>query len=187
MPLLFQYGSNCDTTRLNSPERLAGAAEDLGRGETIEEYDLAFDVWSGGNKCAASDLVPAPGTGRHALGVLFEVPADWIRGKKRPDGKKTMEEIEGSRYAPTPIRVRNQSGEEVEATTFLVKPDQRRDGFSTSAEYVGYIVNGLRAHDVPEEYVQHVIDIAIQTNQRAIATAVAIAQSRQIETLRPPR
>lgn len=68
MPLLFQYGSNCDTTRLNSPERLAGAAEDLGWAETIEEYDLAFDVWSGGNKCAASDLVPAPGTGPARLG-----------------------------------------------------------------------------------------------------------------------
>src|SRR5260370_13715133 len=25
-------------------------AEDLGRAETIEEYDLAFDVWSGVNK-----------------------------------------------------------------------------------------------------------------------------------------
>jgi hypothetical protein len=34
-----------------------------------------------------------------------------------------MEEIEGPRYEPKPIRVRKLAGEEVEATTFLVKAE----------------------------------------------------------------
>ncbi len=58
--LLFQYGSNCNAERLNNPDRLNSAATNPTRAETIEEYDLAFYVWSQGNGCAASDLVPAP-------------------------------------------------------------------------------------------------------------------------------
>jgi hypothetical protein len=74
MPLLFQYGSNTDAARLNDKTRLAGAAEDVGRAETVDEYDLAFDVWSGGNGCAASDLVLVPGTGRHLAQRRFRGP-----------------------------------------------------------------------------------------------------------------
>ena len=57
MPLIFQYGSNCDTERLNSPERLAGAAIERGRAQSMDEYEIEFDVWSNGNGCAAADLV----------------------------------------------------------------------------------------------------------------------------------
>jgi hypothetical protein len=80
------------------------------------------------------------------------------------------------------IRIRDNAGAEVEATTFTVKPDARRQGLWTSAVYVGHIVCGLRAHDVPEEYVQRVIDIATETNQRA--TALAGQQIRLIAELR---
>jgi len=184
MPHIFQYGSNTDAERLNSPDRLEGAAEDRGRAETLDEFEIAFDVWSQGNGCAASDLVEASGTGRHAWGVLYEVPPDRIRGKKRPDGGKTLEEVEGSRYAPRQIRVRNASGEEREATTFVVKQSERRDGIWTSAKYVGYIVRGLRAHGIAEEYVQSVIDTALETNRRSAEHADD--ESRCIESLRFP-
>jgi hypothetical protein len=182
MPLLFQYGSNTNAERLNEPKRLGGAATDRGRAETIDEYDLAFDVWSQGNNCAASDLIPALGTGRHAWGVLYDVPADRIRGRNRSDGKKTMEEIEGNLYEETTIHICDNAGVEVEATTFTVKPDAKRPGLWTSADYVRHIVCGLRAHDVPEAYVQRVIDIATETNQRA--TARAGEEIRQIAALR---
>jgi hypothetical protein len=110
-------------------------------------------------------------------------PADRILGRNRPAGK-TMEEIEGRRYEPKPIRVRNAAGEEVEATTFLVKVADRSTGHWTSAEYVQHIVDGLRAHSIPEEYVQHIIDIAISTNQ-GLGPA-AEDQNRLIAALRDP-
>ena len=157
----------------------------MGRAETIDEYDLAFDVWSQENACAASDLVPASGTGRHARGVLYDVPPDRIRGRNRPDGKKTMEEIEGKLYEEKTIRIRDNAGAEVEATTFTVRPDARRQGLWTSADYVRHIVCGLRAHDVPDAYIQRVIDIATETNQRA--TARAGEQIRLIAQLRRGR
>ena len=171
MPLIFQYGSNCDLTRFQG--RLRERVDDIGRAETTADYDIAFDVWSQGNGCAASDLVETPG--RRAHGVLYRISdVDFERLKR----------IEGDHYEPRPISVRNQVGEEVEATTFLVVPNDRRQGLWTSADYVGYIVRGLRTHDVPEAYVQHVIDVAIDTNRRA--AQAADEQSRLIESLRTP-
>lgn len=181
MPLVFQYGSNCDPARLNAPERLAGDAVDLGRAETVDEFEVVFGVWSQTNGCAASDLVRVPNVGRRAWGVLYEIPVDLIRGR-RTDGRKTLAQIEGSRYEERSIRVRNAAGEEVEATTFLVKSAERRPGLWTSFDYVGHIVSGLRAHEVSEEYVLRVIDIAIRTNNHAIQDATE--QIRLLKTLR---
>lgn len=168
MPLVFQYGSNCTAARLNGPRRLNNHADDRGRGQTVEDYDIAFDVYSRTNGCAASDLIPSPG--RKVWGVLYEIPEDFIRGR-RPDGKKTLEQIEGPHYEETTIRVRSQAGEELEATTFLVKPHQRRIGLWTSAAYVSWIIYGLRDHGVPEDYIQHVLAVTIETNERAATSA----------------
>lgn len=170
MPLVFQYGSNCTAARLNGPTRLNGHAEDQGRAQTVENYDIAFDVYSQTNGCAASDLVPTPG--RRAWGVLYKLSDE--------DFEK-LKKIEGPRYEPKPIRVRNQAGEEVNATTFLVKPGEHRTGLATNAAYVSWIVYGLRDHGVPEEYIGHVIEVAIEANQRAGASAAE--QVRLIKTL----
>jgi hypothetical protein len=166
MALLFQYGSNCDGERLNSPERLDGAASKPVLAQTVDECDLAFDIWSHGNKCAASDLVPAPGTGRRAFGILYEVPADRIRGEQ-PKTKRTMAQIEGPCYEEQIVKVTTPDGNVHEAVTFLGKKDARREKLWTTGAYVKHIVDGLRAHDAPPDYVQNIIDTAVATNQRA--------------------
>jgi cation transport regulator ChaC len=178
--LLFQYGSNCDSQRLNSVERLDGAATDPILVETVDEYGLAFNVWSTGNKCAASNLVPMPGTGRHVWGILYQVPTDRIRGQ-HPEGKKTMTQIEGKRYDERLIKVRTASGEIRDAITFIVRQEAQQDGLWTSSTYTKHIVDGLRAHNAPPEYIDHVIEIALATNERATgyadeATAATIAE-----------
>jgi hypothetical protein len=173
MPLVFQYGSNCNTERLNRPERVDGAATHAVRAETVDEFDLAFDVWSRGNGCAASDLIPAPGTGRHAWGVLYRIT---------DGGLARLREIEGPLYAERTITVRAAEGREEVAITFTVRADAARPGLWTSADYVGHIVSGLRTHNIPEEYVHHVIGTAIDTNRRA--TTQAEEQNRLIAALR---
>jgi cation transport regulator ChaC len=178
MPLIFQYGSNCTAARLNGPNRLIVHAADRGRAQTVEDFDITFDVYSQTNGCAAADFIATPG--RSTWGVLYEVPEDFIRGEQ-PGGQRTLEQIEGNRYAPETITVRNEAGEEILATTFLVKPSERREGLWTSAAYVSWIVYGLRAHGVPEEYIAHVIEVALETNRRAIQAAAE--QIRLIGTL----
>jgi hypothetical protein len=119
---------------------------------------------------------------------LYEIPAGLIQGR-RSDGRKTLAQIEGNRYEERPIRVRKADGEELDVMTFLVRPEEQRHGLWTSFDYVRHIVNGLRAHDVPEDYVQRVIDIAIQTNNRATQTATEYVRlmERLLEVDQPPR
>jgi cation transport regulator ChaC len=130
MVAVFQYGSNATRARLNAPSRLNGHASDLGRAETLEDCEIAFDVDSRSNRCAASDLVSKEG--RKAWGVLYEVPEGFLRGR-RADGQKTLAQIEGPRYAERSIRVRDQDGNERDAITFLVRESERRQGLATSA------------------------------------------------------
>jgi hypothetical protein len=158
---------------------MAGRATDLGRAETDEDFDIAFDVMSQTNGCAASDLVHVPS--RKAWGVLYEIPDDDIRGR-RLDGKRTLAQIEGPRYEEKPIRVRDVHGALREAITFLVRDVERRDSLATGAWYVSWIVYGLRDHGVPEQYIQHVVEIAISTNGRA-TVGWAAEQSRIIGEL----
>ena len=145
MPLIFQYGSNCSETRLNSPDRLNGNARNPRRVQTVEDYVTAFDVWSHGNGCAASDLRET--SSHHAWGVLYDIPCEWIFGR-RSDGGRTLQQIEGRCYQPRDIRVRDENGNVIEepVVTFLVIPNERRDGLWTSFDYVRFIVTGLRAH-----------------------------------------
>ena len=94
MAKVFQYGSNCDTERLNSRCRLRGKACSLGKAQTVCNFEIAFDVWSYCNDCAAADLIQRGDT--PAWGVLYEIPAD---------GLKTLEGIEGPNYESRYIEV----------------------------------------------------------------------------------
>jgi hypothetical protein len=183
MAFVFQYGSNCDATRLNSPDRLGGVANDCGLAQMTSEYDIAFDIWSRGNGCAVADLVAASNTGLHPWGVLYEIPDGRLFGRDHPTGR-TLEQIEGPRYQPTRVRVRKGSGDVLEAVTFTIRPNERVGGLWTSAEYVGHIVSGLRAHLAPETWTQHIIDVAIHQNRVADDRQAAAPQIAAIERLR---
>lgn len=170
MPFVFQYGSNCTSGRLNGPNRLKGRAKDLGRAQTVEDFDIAFDVVSNTNACAASDLIQSPG--RKAWGVLYRLSKNNL---------ERLREIEGLRYEEKPIQVIDEKRKKRKATTFVVRDKDRREGLATSAAYVSWIIYGLRDHGVPEDWIAHVIDVAVATNNRAGANAVE--QIRLLKTL----
>ncbi|HUJ29636.1 MAG TPA: gamma-glutamylcyclotransferase [Candidatus Acidoferrum sp.] len=161
MALVFQYGSNCFVDRINGPSRLDGVARVVGTAHTIEDYSLVFDVWSDGNRCATSDIMRA--AGKKVWGVVYDIPDDFVRGR-RNDGRKTLEQIEGRRYCETTVRVRLANGEKRDATTFVVRTESREDGLRTSAEYVSYIVRGLREQGVCDDYIREVKRIATENN-----------------------
>ncbi|MCH8061483.1 MAG: gamma-glutamylcyclotransferase [Chloroflexi bacterium] len=178
MVLVFQYGSNCNQERLNSANRLNDAARLVDKAQTTDYFEIAFDVWSKTNRCAAADLVISED--QKAWGVLYDIPDDRIGGSKRKNGLKTLADIEGPRYERRQIDV-TIDGEVKSAVTFLVKKACRESGLATSAKYVCHIIKGLRAFDVPKDYVQRVIDTAIENVESA-----AVAEKAALERLRYP-
>jgi gamma-glutamylcyclotransferase len=168
MALVFQYGSNCLDSQINGDERLRGDARFIGIAETVDEFQLAFDVWSNGRKCAAADMVPSPGN--RVWGALYEVP-DFLIGRNTAEaqGRRTLDAIEGIYYRRVTIAVRRENGQIISAITYRVgNPAQ---GLKTSLEYVGYIVKGLRERGVNEDYIDDVKKLA-QANNPAITVQV---------------
>ena len=94
MALVFQYGSNCLESQINSKDRLCGDAKFIGIAETVDDFQLAFDVWSTRRKCAASDIVTSPGN--KVWGTLYEVPEFLIeRRTAAAQNRKSLDAIEG--------------------------------------------------------------------------------------------
>lgn len=161
---VFQYGSNTLPARLNGPNRLSGRAQSCGLAQTVDDFDIAFDVYSRSNGCAASDLVHV--AGRKAWGVLYEIPDGFVFGRRK-DEQKTLAQIEGPRYEPREITVVDTRSKQSKAWTFLVKDEDKRTGLATSAAYVSWIVYGLRQNGVSEDYISHVVEVARETNRHA--------------------
>jgi cation transport regulator ChaC len=174
MALVFQYGSNCSSERLNSDTRLRGDAKSIGLVETVDNYQLRFDVWSNLNDCAASDLVRGGDT--PAKGVLYEVPEYLIsRETANPRERKSLDAIEGTSYERQTIQVKKQNGEVVDAITYLVREPVQT--LTTSAAYVGYIVRGLREHNADEAYIAKVKRIAIDNNPAIAGASLEVLEN----------
>lgn len=154
MALIFQYGSNTSSSRLNSSDRLCGDAKDMGLVCTSQNFELDFDVWSNRNSCAASDI--REGAGRRIWGVLYEVPDHLVWGPV-PAGRKTFDQIEGSSYQRRTIGVRRPDGTPVDGDVFTYTVRKPASGLKTSLDYVTHILAGLREHDAPEDYLAYVL------------------------------
>jgi cation transport regulator ChaC len=171
MALVFQYGSNCLESEINGKDRLSGDAKFVDIAETVEEFELAFDVQSTGRGCAASDIVRKPGG--KVWGVLYEVP-DYLLSRKtaKAKGRKSFDEIEGEgkNYKRETIEVRRSDGEISSALTYTVRSPNPQ--LKTNVDYVRHIVRGLRQRGVSDEYISKVKAIAA-TNNPEIAKEVA--------------
>jgi cation transport regulator ChaC len=163
MTLVFQYGSNCLDSEINGSSRLCGDAKFVDAAETVEEFELAFDVKSIGRGCAASDIVRKPGG--KVWGVLYEVP-DYLMSREtaNPRGRRSFDEIEGegTNYKREKIRVVRPNGEVVSALTYTVT--HPRDGLKTNLNYVRLILCGLRRRNISNEYINKVKKIAAANN-----------------------
>ncbi len=163
MALIFQYGSNCLDAQINSDDRLCGDARFVCIAETVEECELAFDVWSKNRQCAAADIVTS--TGKHVWGVVYDVPDFLIdRISAKAQGRTSLDAIEGAgrNYQRKAIAVRMQSGQVAYAITYRVR--EPRHGLKTSLEYVRYIVQGLRERGISSAYIDEVKRLAQANN-----------------------
>lgn len=123
--LVFQYGSNCLDSQINSKDRLKGEAKFFGIAETVDDYELAFDVFSKGRHCAAADIVKKPGS--KVWGALYKIPVYLIeRESATAHGSKSLDAIEGQgvNYERVQIKVRSPNGQTIEALTYTVSNPQ---------------------------------------------------------------
>lgn len=157
MALVFQYGSNMSLARINDKDRLANDAKPIGIARTIEPFELMFTVWSNSNGCAAADIVPSR-DGRNVYGVVYDIP-DFLlsRGTAKEHGRKSLDQIEGegTNYVRKTIDLIKTDGSELSAMTYVVK--NRKTDLRTSLTYARHILNGLKEHDIPEEYCKYVV------------------------------
>lgn len=162
--LIFQYGSNISTARLNARERLDGDATVISIVSTVHKFDIAFTVWSNSNGCAAADIVQSD-TGRRIYGVLYEIPDYLIdRESARAVNRRSLDAIEGAgrNYERTEISVVLPDGTEKTAITYVVR--KRSTSLHTSKDYAQHIVDGLHEHKLPEEYRHYVVSKIEENN-----------------------
>ena len=119
MALVFQYGSNGLDSQINSKDRLCGDAKFIDIAQTMNDFQLAFDVWSTNRKCAASDIVLSPGN--KVWGALYEVP-DFLIDRKAAaaQNRKSLDGIEGKNSTREMITVRRNNGPTIDAITYRV-------------------------------------------------------------------
>lgn len=160
--LVFQYGSNCLESEINGKNRLRGDAKFIGIAETVEDYELAFDVFSDGRHCGASDILPR--SGGKVWGALYEIPEYLIGRETTPPGRRSLDAIEGEgrNYERREIEVRKRDGRIDRVLTYTVR--NPRDGLKTNLDYVRCIIAGLRERGVPGEYIDKVKRIAAANN-----------------------
>lgn len=163
MALVFQYGSNTSSARINGVDRLNGDAKSCGLVRTIDSFELAFTVWSTRNDCAAADI--KPGFGRQIWGVLYVVP-DFLMTREDAArvSRKSFDQIEGKSYRRIEIRVQDSENRPIQGPVVTYVVIRPRSGLRTSVGYVKHIISGLREHDTPAEYLDYVKNRAIVNN-----------------------
>lgn len=156
MALIFQYGSNMSTRRLNGTDRLNGDASIVGIAKTEQRFQLSFSVWSKTNDCAAASLETLE-NGVHIYGVVYDVPDYLIsRDTSLVAHRKSMDQIEGEgiNYFKTFIALVMLDGQPLTALTYLAK--NPRTDIRTSEAYAQYILDGLDEHKMPSAYREYV-------------------------------
>jgi hypothetical protein len=158
---LFQYGSNMSSRRLNSAQRLGGAATPIGRAR-LDGWGIRFDLYSETNKCAVTDIRRSHA--EHVWGALFCVPRELVIA---PSGRSRMDEIEGagkgerSNYRRETIYARR-GRYLVQAETYVgTAPARHRFNRASpvkqrvSKKYFAYLIKGSRENRLPKSYVAY--------------------------------
>lgn len=134
MSFYFAYGSNMERARL---EERIGAVIDHGVA-TLKDYRIAFNKQSlyGSGK---TNIMPAEQ--QDVLGVQYELSEEQL--KILDDNEK------GYVRVPMAVDVR---GKVTEVQTYVALEKRINNDLRPTAEYLGYLINGARDHNFPEEY-----------------------------------
>jgi len=134
----FAYGSNMD------PDRMKERGVNFSKREhaILEGWRLEFNKVSSRNlKEGYANIVRDENS--IVEGVLYEITDSDLKVLDRYEGYP-------SHYERIKVVVRMDSGEKVEAVTYIAKPDKVKDGLKPSREYLSHLLKGCDL--LSEEY-----------------------------------
>lgn len=161
--LIFQYGSNLSSKRLNSEQRLRGDARVVGMASTVDAWRFGFPVWGGINGCAAAGILPG---GTEAVwGVIYDIPESLVR-RDGERGRPTLDAIEdeGRDYDRGPIEVCLTDGRMPNQVVHTYHPRAPRDDLVTEWHYVSHILEGAAEHGLPTAYRDRLVQCILANN-----------------------
>lgn len=160
--LIFQYGSNLSSERLNSEQRLGGAARVVGIAYTEQPFRFRFPVWGGINGCAAAGILP--GGERPVWGVVYAIPEERVVHGGGPGRTLDAIEDEGRDYRRGPIELRFADNTRPDGEVHTYHPHDPREDLVTEWHYVRHILDGAWEHRLPGDYIRHLGRRAIANN-----------------------
>jgi len=151
-----------DPNRLNSGERLGGAAEVVGVAR-LQGMGVRFDLYGDRAQGGVTDIIPR--AREHVEGVLYRVP---YRLVVSPRGQRSqMDVIEGaglgkdSNYKRLKVSV-GKDGKKIEARTYVGTVAGRERFLRRSVEvrrvtkdYFGYVLTGAKRFNFSKRYIAY--------------------------------
>ncbi|MCK4443146.1 MAG: gamma-glutamylcyclotransferase, partial [Thermoplasmata archaeon] len=161
MTLVWQYGSNMDQARLNSPQRLRGNAKYVGLA-IKRGYILGFPR-SNRKKIGTAGIVE----GRKdnlVIGALYDVPDDCIECFDAIEGTASgsYERFNDFEVEAFSDNLKANRPGTVKAVTYLAnaKPGEH----PTSANYANHILRGILDYDMPRDYFEKTKETILKNN-----------------------
>lgn len=150
--LYFAYGSNMDPNQIR---RRCPSARFVAIAR-LPDYELAFTIRSTRRRCAAADIVPAPG--REVWGVLYRITArrdiaflDKAEGYQFKGSRK-------NRYRRSICAVAmDNSRQRVHAQVYFARKD--RYPSQPSAAYLDHLRRGAVHWGLPDSYQQFLVEL----------------------------
>jgi len=143
----FAYGSNLDPNRKEA--RTGGIRES--RKVSAIGYRLVFDKL-GSDGTGKANLVPDDRC--RVWGAVYRCSAETLIQMDRYEG------VPGGHYLRTTILVQAESGEELEAVTYVAGEEHKRPFLQPSDDYLERIIRGARHHGLPESYIRKIKGVA---------------------------
>lgn len=139
----FAYGSNLSTKQ---KEDRTGAVREA-RLARLDGYRIAFNK-RGGDGTGKANIVLHQG--RVVWGVAYRCSPEALDTMDRYEG------VQGGHYFRKHVRVRFESGDEIDAVTYVAGGSFINDSLRPSKEYLNAILDGARQHGLPEDYIREI-------------------------------
>lgn len=160
MVLVWQYGSNMDEERINSPNRLKGKAKFVGLA-IKKGYRLSFTHTNSEGVGTADILEADPND--YVIGCLYEMAEDMLKKLDKVEG------VNSGSYERVEMTVARFNEKQladfsdlVSATTHIVVNKEKKT--KTNVEYANHILRGIIIHKMGKPYFDKIKETIIESN-----------------------